>query len=678
MESLQAPERLDALRSKLALVPQSPGVYIHKDSEGKVLYVGKAKNLQARLRSYFTGLERHTPKTRALVAKIQDFEVMKVENENESLILENTLIKHNKPPYNILLRDDKTYPYLKITSDEAWPRLVQTRRRKNDGALYFGPYVNGGELQSVLSVINRFFPLVKCTPTVFKTVPRPCNYYDIKRCLGPCHLPVDSQEYGRILDNVISILRGKTGEAAGKLKKEMMAASDAMDFEKAARLRDQIRALEGLGTQQSVVLQPGLDVDIVGSFWHSESVSFYTSIVRDGKLVGGESHILKRLVDEVENATVEEREHEARRNTLSTFLCQFYTRREVPRFVCVPEGEDALGEDACAGVSRFIVEARARAAEGESLPPVDFLWTCQMPNTKETRDRPQMKVLKDAFFGLCKQTADNARNRLQEDLRVDEKNQALMLGLQAILRLDHMPGWIECYDISTFQGSETVASGVVFRDGKPSKSDYRKYIIKDVVGQDDFASMREVIRRRFKEERRHEIPDVLLIDGGEPQIREVGWVLKNLGLDGMTFVGIAKSRTARDFRSSRVQASMERLVVPFRRNGELLPDVPPETRPLQPGSPEYRLVTQLRDEAHRFAITFHRKRRDKVTLKSALQTISGLGPKRRKKLLEVFPTFSEMRTVSAEEIASKANMPLALALRVKDTVDKMLPSNQGA
>ena len=669
MEAGTSRDRLDLLRSKLALVPQSPGVYIHKDAQSKILYVGKAKNLQSRLRSYFTGLDRHTPKTRALVSRIHDFEVMMVDNENESLILENNLIKHNKPPYNILLRDDKTYPYLKMTTEEKWPRLVQTRRRKNDSALYFGPYTSGGELYGVLSVINRFFPLVKCTPNVFRTVTRPCNYYDIKRCLGPCKLPVDPAEYQKVLDNVIGILRGKTNEVVAKLKAEMQADAAATLFERAGQLRDQIKALENLSGQQSVVLQPGLDIDIVCSFWHTEQVSFYVALLRDGKLVGGESHIIKRLVDEVEDATAEERERMAHQNTLSAFLCQFYGRREIPRMICVPEGDEFLSTPTKESVEGFISGIKKNKLE-DSTARVQFLWNQKLPLEKEHKGK-QEKLLRESFVGLCRTTCDNARNRMQEELRVEEKNQSLMLGLQSILKLDRMPAWIECYDISTFQGAETVASGVVFKDGKPSKADYRKYIIKGVVGQDDFASLREVMRRRFKEERRTQIPDVLLVDGGEPQVREVGWTLKSMGLDGITFVGIAKSRTTRDFRSSQVASSQERLVIPARVNGELKPDLTPETRFLAQSSPEFRLVTQLRDEAHRFAITFHRSRRDKVTVKSVLQTISGLGPKRRKKLMDVFPSFTEMRAASAEDIASKANLPLALANKIKESLAEL-------
>lgn len=210
-------QRLATLRERLAHVPHLPGVYIHKSADGKVLYVGKAKNLQNRLRSYFTGLERHTPKTRALVARIHDFEVIVVDNENESLLLENNLIKHHRPPYNILLRDDKTYPYLKVTLEEEWPRVLQTRKRRNDGGAYFGPYSNAAELQATQSVIQRFFPLVKCTPNVFRTVSRPCNYHSIKRCLGPCKLPVDKNQYKDLVERVVSLLSGKTQELSQKL-----------------------------------------------------------------------------------------------------------------------------------------------------------------------------------------------------------------------------------------------------------------------------------------------------------------------------------------------------------------------------------------------------------------------------------------------------------------------------
>jgi excinuclease ABC subunit C len=665
--------RLERLRQKLAAVPQLPGVYIHKAPDGKILYVGKAKNLQSRLRSYFTGLERHSPKTRALVAKIEDFDIIVVDNENESLLLENNLIKHNKPPYNILLRDDKTYPYLKINLQEPWPRLLKTRRRKNDGALYFGPYTNGGQLHNLLSVINRFFPLVKCPPSIFNTVERPCNYYSIKQCLGPCKLAVERRDYLKIAEAVVAILRGRTLDVVRELKKEMADSAAKLMYEKAAGLRDQVRALEGLGEQQSVTFAPGMDVDVIGSYWHSDLACFHVAIVRDGKLVSGENIVLKIGIDDVEGAeSACEKENANRERVIVTFLCQYYSRREIPPAVCIPCADKIVPAQRFDAVKWFLNDTSAsRVSQGLESVSLKAVYENADKAIKELLGVKCHKELKESFYSLCNLCDENARNRFQEDLQMDEKSRTMVVGLQTFLQLEKLPVWIECFDISTFQGAETVASQVVFKDGKPSKSDYRKYIVKDVVGQDDFASLREVMRRRFKEERRTEIPDLLLIDGGEPQVREVGRMLKSLGLDPVAFVGIAKSRTARDFTSSAVSASSERLVVPIRdESGELLPDKEPRTFLLRPGSAEFRLVTQLRDEAHRFAITFHRKRRDKSSTRSILTSIKGLGPKRRKKLLETFASVADIAAASAAEIAKAAGISLALGQEIKEILSR--------
>ncbi len=662
-----ATDRIEYLRSKLGLVPQSPGVYIHKDEGGKILYVGKARNLQNRLRSYFNGLERHAPKTRALVSRIADFEVMVVDNENESLLLENNLIKHNKPPYNILLRDDKTYPYLRLDLAEAWPRLLHTRRRRNDGALYFGPYASGAELYKVLGVVNRFFPLIKCPPSVFRTVSRPCNYYDIKRCLGPCKVDVDRAHYMAHVDSVVAVLRGKTRDVVERLRKEMLAAAEASDFERAATVRDQIRALEGLSDKRAVSLQPGFDADVTCVWVHAEKVSFYTALMRDGKLVGGESHVVDSAV-EVPDDSHEAREtgdarsaeHASRAEMLGQFLGQFYSRREVPDLVCLPDAKGLFSPDEVKAMEHFLGEMRKQRQGGEAgidTGRVRVVLGREMPDARKTGAKGEaLRLLREGYEGLLETCEENARNRLLENIQLDEKSQAMLTGLQDFLGLEKLPSWLECYDISTFQGADTVASGVVFRDGKPRKDEYRRYIIKEVSHQDDFASLREVMRRRFKEERRNEVPDVLFVDGGEPQVREVGYVLKSLGLDHVCLFGIAKSRTERGFQQTAVKASSERIVIPVHENGLLRPEAHPQTRVLQPGSPEFRLVTQLRDEAHRFAITFHRSRRDKSTKKSILQTIKGLGPKGRRALLDAFGSPAAIGAASVDELVAKAGL----------------------
>lgn len=660
-----AHERLTRLRQKLGSVPQKPGVYLHKDEKSSVLYVGKAKNLQARLRSYFTGLDRHGPKTEALVSKIHDFEVIVVDNENESLVLENNLIKHHRPPYNFLLRDDKTYPYLKLNRGEDWPRLLLTRQRKNDGALYFGPFTAGAGLSSVLAVINRFFPLVKCTPAVFKSVTRPCNYYDVKRCLGPCTLPVERADYMAIVDSVIAILQGRTGEVLRKLKSEMKTASAELQFEKAAGLRDQIAALEKLEEQQGVSLEPGFDADIIGDFWNTEAVSFYVSQVRDGKLVGGKSFVLRRVLDEVPEEGGLDAERSYQHEATRAFICQYYQNNTAPARVLVPNGEALVSADVCSEIEVFV--GKTFPEDVKFVP--EFHWNTSFPKAK-SRDKV-VRALWQGVAGLCKIAIENAQNRMQEEMRIDEDGQKLLLGLQQLLSLPALPMHLECFDISTFQGAQTVAAGVVFRKGRPAKSDYRRYIIKETTQQDDFASLREVVRRRFTGDKALEIPDCLVIDGGEPQVREVGRVLKTLGLSHICYFGLAKARTERNYASSTVGGSEERVVLPARdEGGEANPELAPTTKVLRRGSAEFRVLTQIRDEAHRFAITFHRKRRDKASFRSILNSVSGLGPKRRKKLFAVYPSFDEMRKASAEDIAKSVGVPLAVAQNLKVAIEK--------
>lgn len=653
----QLEEKLKELREKLAKVPHLPGVYLHKDNNGNILYVGKAKNLQARLKSYFTATDRLSQKTWALVRKINEFEIIIVDNEHESLVLENNLIKHHRPPYNVLLRDDKTYPYFKITMNEKWPRVLMTRQRRQDGALYFGPYANGSHFMAIRRLIHRFFPLVKCTANVFNTVSRPCNYYHIKQCLGPCKLEVDEKEYRKLVNQVVVLLEGNAPSLVQDLKKEMQKASLQMQFEKAASIRDQVRALDSLNDPQAVTLPEGIEFDVIGSFWHKDIVSFHVVSVRDGKVVGGQGHIVKILIDELE----QNGESNIKKNIASTFVSQYYQNKYIPEKIWLAEANDYLDEETAQSLSTYLSNISNRNDEGREKIKVITAPDFPLKTRTRSNDREKFKEVKKVAF-------ENARNRFQDEIEIDEKSKRNLLGMQTFLGLDHMPVWLECFDISTFQGAETVASQVVFKDGRPAKAQYRRYIIKDVVGQDDFASMREVIRRRFREERRHEIPDLIIIDGGEPQIREVGRILKSLGLDEVQFVGLAKSRTKRDFTSSQVTASTERIVIPRRNEKELLPDEPCETRLLSTGSGEYQIFTQIRNEAHRFAITFHRERRDKQSKRSILSSIPGLGPKRRKELMTAFPTFKEIREATAQQLHEKTKFPLKVVLKIKEVL----------
>jgi excinuclease ABC subunit C len=670
-EKVSSTEKIAQLRRKASALPERPGVYLHKDAKGKILYVGKAKNLSNRVRSYFTSVHNHAAKTKALVERIFDFDVMLVENENESLILENNLIKHNLPPYNILLRDDKTYPYIKLTTDEEWPRIVQTRRRKNDGCVYFGPYANASEIYKILNVINRFFPLVKCSPYQFSSVKRPCNYYDIKKCLAPCHLKVEKSEYNSMVSNISKILLGHASEIIETLKKDMHNAAENLNYEKAALVRDQINALKSLSKSHSVTLQPNLNADIFGICSQQEKTSFFVSIVRNGKMVASESKIVSESAEilNAEEYLTEEFSIQTNQtlgiaelktiSQIKSFLGVFYTKREIPKFVCLPKIHQNLFKHDKKTYENFLSHLKQTHFSSTEPCFIHFEKKCPQTDGLETK---QVAILNTSFCALGEMCLDNAKNILVEALNIEEKHLKMLECAKVFLNLQKTPVWIECYDISTFQGSQTVASGVVFKNGKPAKNEYRKYIIKEVVGQDDFASLREVVSRRFSDERKHEIPDILMLDGGEPQLREVGYTLRNMGLGNICVVGLAKSRTQRSFTSSTVTASQERIVIPKRNEeGVLIPEEHPTTQFLKTGSPEFRLFTQIRDEAHRVAISFHRQRREKITKQSLLKSVTGLGPKRRKILMENFESVLALKEASLEELMQKGQLPSRVA-----------------
>jgi excinuclease ABC subunit C len=549
---------------------------------------------------------------------------------------------------------------------------VRTRKRRNDGALYFGPYTSGTDLAHLTRLIDRFFLLIKCPSTVFRAAKRPCNYYHIKQCLAPCALDVSKEQYAANVKAVVAVLNGKTSELKADLTARMQRAAEELRFELAGQLRDQIRALESLGQQkQSVHLDADLNADFVGVHWQQNAACFYVSHMRDGKLLSGEHFFVERMTDipPEANDTADFAENITtswQADSLESFLCQYYMRNEKPALVVAPGVSEFLSSHRAELLEQFLINLSAREAHA-TFSLVRNLTTKSTDNNILNK----RKGLAKNFRTLVDSANETAKERFKDWVRTSESAREEMERLAAFLQMQTLPTWIECFDISTFQGSETVASQIVFRDGKSARGDYRRYIIRGVEGQDDFGSLREVMRRRFKEERRHDIPDLILVDGGEPQVREVSYVLRALGLGRVGIVGIAKSRTESAFAETQVSASSERIVIPARENGELAPEHPPLTKILRPGSPEFKLVTRMRDEAHRFAITLHRNRRDKVSRMSALHRIDGLGPKRRKALLTAFSGIDDIVAASAEEVSTKANIPLAVAEKVKAALTKM-------
>ncbi len=578
------------LKTKLSQTPETPGVYLHKNDKNEIIYVGKAKNLKSRLKSYFQN-SGHTSKTQSLVENIEDFDFILTNNEYESIIAENNLIKHHKPKYNVLLKDGKTYPYLRMNLKDKWPQLTFTRKKKSDGALYFGPYPNVVDLDKILSVIHKFFPLVRCSKHTFKTISRPCNYYHIQQCLAPCHKEVDHKEYLEIVKRVVQILNGKTKPIIGKLKTDMKMESLNQNYEKAAKIRDSIKALESLIEEQVVDLNQILNIDCIEFLCTKEYFSFYVAYIRDGVFVGADSYT--EALPDAQTPIGE---------ILSSLITQFYDAHIPVHTVYIDDVNNVgLSNDFTKSLETVWTEKH------EGAYSIHF-------DAKELFKSLKMKLpTQKAFAHLSALFRENAFFKLQEKIKIHTAGSEKILEVKNLLGLDRLPRKIECYDISTFQGAATVGSQVVFKDGMPCKSLYRKYIIRDYVEKiDDFAGLKEVLRRRLKDRNIEDI-DLLMVDGGTPQVREVSYLFQSLGLDHIDFIGIAKQRTLNKFHDTNVMSSQERLIIPARGpDRKLIPNNPPTVIELDPHSKSYQLLVSLRDEAHRFAITFHRKRRDKL------------------------------------------------------------------
>jgi len=602
------PEEAD-LEVRLEAVPPRPGVYLLKDRAGAVIYVGKAKSLRSRVQSYLRGGDgRH--QIEFLIKRVADVECLVTRNEKEALILENNLIKQYRPRYNVRLKDDKSYVSVKITTPDPWPRVVVTRRIVQDGGRYFGPFHSASAVRETIDVIRKVFPLRTCSETVFKNRARPCLEYQIKRCLGPCVLEVDRDEYEQHLRAVALLLEGRDSQLAGLLQERMRQASAEMRFEDAARLRDQIRAIQTTGERQQVVAHAGVDQDVFGLYREGGFIEVQVLIVRGGRLTANQSFGFAdwEFPDE---------------EVLSDVLTQFYQgNRPVPREVLLPvslEDEDVRAE--------LLRERRSGA--------VDI--------------RTPRRGAKRRLIELA---TENARQAFLERRDAQERLAQTAEELRRRLHLRNAPKRVECVDISTFQGGETVGSIVAFDEGRPDTSRYRRYRIRSVEGTDDFASLREVLSRRFAAERRGEgLPDLLVIDGGRGQLAVAVTACAEAGIEGLDMVGLAKARTLRDARASEIERLEERVFLPGRTNPVVLPR----------NSNALFLLQQVRDEAHRFAVTYHKKLRDRARLRSPLDEVPGIGAKRRRALLRRFGSVTRLRGASLEEVASVPGIGSALA-----------------
>ena len=602
--------------TRLAAVPLEPGVYLHRDAEGKVLYVGKSASLRDRLRSYFGSKKNLDPKSIELVSRIDDFEYIVTASEQEALLLENSLIKEHKPKYNIRLKDDKTYPYIKVDLAEDFPRIYVTRRTANDGARYFGPFASAGSVRKTLDLLKRLFPYRSCTKTITGNDSRPCLEYHIKRCVAPCTGYASRNDYSEVIAQVVMFLEGNTKEIVSDLKTTMLEASDNLEFERAGALRDRLKAIEKVYEGQNVVGLGREELDVIGAAYGGEEAWVEIFFIRQGKLIGRDHFTM--------SGTREEDGQEI----LARFIEQFYSSAShVPRKILVPE-------------SITDKEMVAGWLETKRKGPVEI----NVPQ-RGTKRRLIEMVSTNAAQGLeqlkLKWISDSTRM------------ETAMSELQEELNLPRSPKRIECYDVSHIQGTNTVASMSVFQDGKPLSSNYRRFKIKSHDGNDDFASMREVLSRRFKRLKNARdggeenasfaaAPDLVLIDGGKGQLSSAVEVMLRLGLQDIQLASIAKRE--------------EEIFLPDAAEPVIMPK----------NSQGLFLLQRARDEAHRFAVTFHRNLRGKSSVKSALDLVPGIGPKRRKMLIRSFGSVKGIREASEDQLAAAPGMTAKVARQIKE------------
>jgi len=618
----------EQLQAKLDTLPAKPGVYLMKDARGRVIYVGKAVNLRSRVRSYFQRAGQHAIKTRRLTAEVTDLDWIITDNELEALILENVLIKRHHPRYNIRLRDDKTYPYIKIHWQDPFPRVTVTRRMAQDGAWYFGPYASAGAVRQTLDGLRRIFPYLTCRREITGRDERPCLYYHIQRCAGPCIGAVDRVQYRQMIEEMARFLRGESEEVLAELKARMQAAAEAWQFERAAIYRDQIRAAQRIIERQKVVSNTLADQDVIGLARQDGDACAQVFFIRRGKLIGHELFILEGADDEDV------------RQVLASFLKRFYDQAAyIPPQILLPEPVEESP----------LIEEWLSTKRGAKV-------TLQVPRRGEKRELVHMAM----------ENAAEMLAALRTQWQADKSRQVQALAeLQAALGLATPPTRIEAYDISTLGGRQTVGSMVVFVQGTPRKSDYRRFRVRGCGAQgepDDYAAMREVLRRRFRraveppeEVPGHKarpsdavwtmLPDLVLLDGGRGQLNVGLQVLEEYDLrDTVPIVALAKER--------------EELFLPERQEPLRLPE----------GSQGLFLIQRIRDEAHRFAISYHQRARRRAALASELEEIPGIGPRRRQALLKAFGSLDRIRQATVEELAAVPGMTRAAARAVKEAL----------
>lgn len=616
---------------RLKATPANPGVYLMRDGSGAILYVGKAASLRHRLSSYFNSPSGLPPKIRRMVNKLKDFEFIVTESEQEALILECNLIKEHQPPYNARLKDDKSYPFIKLDLTEEYPLVYVTRKVADDGARYFGPYASATSVRRTLALLKKLFPYRSCTKTITGNDDRACLDYYIHRCVGPCIGAATKDEYREIIDQVAMFLEGKTDTITRAIRNRMEEASDELEFERAAALRDQIQAIEKVHEGQKVLHLTSENIDVIAAAQGKRESWVEAFFIRQGKLIGRDNFLMHSTPEDGLD------------DVLSAFIKQFYdaTPYVPPRIIVHQSVSDSDS------IEEWLTRKRRSKVR------------IHVPQRGEKRKLAQM-------------VADNASQALEQltirRIHEETNNTSAMEELQEALSLPDLPRRIECYDISNIQGTNSVGSMVVFEDGKPKTSNYRRFKIKTVDGADDYSSMREILTRRFKRlsEARREaqleatgnsadtddlkpktwgiVPDLVIIDGGKGHLGAALQVFLELGIDDVALSSLAKEN--------------EELFVPHSPDGIVLPR----------NSQALFLVQRVRDEAHRFAITFHRQRRSTKSIRSAIDLVPGIGPKRKRMLMRRFGSLKGIREASLEDIAAVPGMTIRAAQALKSHI----------
>jgi excinuclease ABC subunit C len=610
---------LTSITEKLGHLPARPGVYLMRDKGGKVIYVGKANDLRSRVRAYFNSSDERC-QVEFLVRRVEDVETLVTSNAKEALILENNLIKQYKPRYNIRLKDDKSYLSIKVTTQHPWPRIFATRKIVKDGNRYFGPFSSAVAARETIDIIEKHFLLRNCTDHNFRNRSRPCLQYQIKRCWAPCVLPVSQEEYREQVRQAMLFIEGRQQELIAELKKKMQERAEALEYEAAAKIRDQIQAVEKTLEKQRMVSHWGADQDIFGLYREGGFIEVQVLLVRQGKLTGNQSYSLEDLEFPEEEI-------------MAGLLTQFYQgHRFIPDEILLP-------------VTLEDREAREEYLGDRKGKKVNIL----VPQRGDKRQ-------------LVEMAAENARQSFFERHDQEKAREKMLQELQSQLRLKTYPHHIECYDISTIHGAHAVGSMVTFINGEPDKTRYRHYRIRSIdpsSGGDDFGMMLEVLKRRFsrgKEEA--DLPDLVVVDGGKGQLAMALAAMREVGVSGVDAVGLAKMRVQAAARSATIERLEERVFLPRQSNPVIL----------KRNSNALFLLQRVRDEAHRFAITYHKKLRTKQTLYSALDRIPGVGGVRKRALLRAFGSIKRIEEATLEDLLKVPSMNEKIAQDILESL----------